>query len=117
MIPHRPPYGASRYLGEEKFEVQHAPCTKIPDTELGPGDNVDPGEVSNAVLGVLDGRGANVGEVLPLDRLEPTAVLLLRTLPLGCANGHVRVPVRLKDFRKRHKVLQMDSEAVLLYAF
>lgn len=46
-----------------------------------------------------------MGEVLPLDGLEPTAVLLLRTLPLGCPDGHMCVPVGLEDFWKRDKVL------------
>jgi hypothetical protein len=57
-----------------------------------------------------------MGEVLPLDRLKPAAVLLLRTLPLGGSYGHICIPMGLKNFWKRYKMLQMDGKSVLLDA-
>lgn len=78
--------------------MQNASSTEIPYAKLGPGDYVDPGKIPDVGLGVFDGCGAYVREVFPFDGLEPSAILLFGSLPFGCTDSHVCVPMWLEDF-------------------
>nr|GMD09147.1 hypothetical protein Iba_chr06dCG5360 [Ipomoea batatas] len=102
---------------EEPSGLCAAHGTEIPNAELSPGYDVNAREVPDGCFRVLYWRGAYVGEILPLYWLKPSTVLLFGALPLGCAYSHVGIPVRLKNFRKRDEMLQMDSKTVLLAAF
>ena len=117
VVPQGSSYCAARYPRIQKFHVQDISWTKIPHSKLSPSDNIDTGLVTNKSFRVLNWSSAHMREIHPFHWFKPSAVLLLRSLPLGSTNCEMGVPVWQKDFRKRCQVLKMDTQAILLGSF